>query len=88
MDSVAAGRILSGRFAPDRVVLKKIVRISGYRCLSDMEQEIRISYLCIKASNGTLSLEEECELLGYVALEPIVFQMMLGEDLLRKLISE
>ena len=53
-----------------------------------MEQEIRISFLCIKASNGTLTLEEECELLRYVALEPFVFHMMLGEDLLRKLISE
>jgi len=53
-----------------------------------MEHEIRISFLCIKASNGTLSLDEECELLGYVVLDPIVFQVMLGEDMLSRRIGE
>ncbi len=48
------------------------------------EQEVRISYLCSRASTGTLTLDEECELLGYIALEPFIFEMILTEDLLRK----
>ena len=56
----------------------------GVIIITDMKHEVRISYLCTKADTGRLSLDEECELLGYIALEPYIFRMILSENLLLK----
>ncbi|MEX1014946.1 MAG: hypothetical protein WD509_01910 [Candidatus Paceibacterota bacterium] len=41
-----------------------------------MNHEVRIIYLCGKAVSGTLTLDEECELLGYAVLEPEIFLLI------------
>ncbi|MEX2437336.1 MAG: hypothetical protein WD509_02025 [Candidatus Paceibacterota bacterium] len=41
-----------------------------------MNHEARILYLCGKAVSGALTLDEECELLGYAALEQEIWLLI------------
>ena len=38
--------------------------------LLGMEHEDRIGYLCYQAARNALTIDEECELLGYATLKP------------------
>jgi len=44
--------------------------------LSGMEQEARIGYLCYQEARNALTIDEECELLGYAALEPQILNLI------------
>jgi len=46
-------------------------------------EEIRLSYLCTQASLGRLTLEELSELLGWIALDPEILELILIESILR-----
>jgi len=48
-----------------------------------MENEARISYLCTQAARKQLSQDEETELLGYIALDPNILQLIAIERFLR-----
>jgi len=58
--------------------------IPGYRCLSSMEHEARIGYLCYHAARDQLTLGEKYGLLGHIAFEMFVFRLVLAENLLMK----
>lgn len=49
-----------------------------------MQQEARISYLCSPAATGRITLEELCELLSYITLDPEIWDLLCIEALLRK----
>lgn len=44
--------------------------------------ESRISYLCAMAARGSLSLDQESELLGYIVLDPELLELIVIELLL------
>ena len=41
--------------------------------LIGMEHEARIGYLCYQAARKQLTVDEECELLAYAAIDPEVW---------------
>jgi len=41
-----------------------------------MEHEARIGYLCFQAARDQFTLDEECELLGYAAVQPEIWQFV------------
>ncbi|MEX1011060.1 MAG: hypothetical protein WDZ29_03280 [Balneolaceae bacterium] len=44
--------------------------------------EARLGYLCTRAARGRLTLDEETELLSYIALEPGLSELVLLEMVL------
>ena len=48
-----------------------------------MGQEARIGYLCCQAARNQLTHEEECELIGYVAIDPEIIALIEVEILLK-----
>lgn len=49
-----------------------------------MEHEARLSYLCTQAARNRITLDELSELLGYIALEPEILELILLEVILTK----
>lgn len=47
-----------------------------------MKEEARISYLCTQAARYRLTKEEEAELLGYIALDKELIDLILLERML------
>ena len=45
--------------------------------------EVRLSYLCTQAASGRITLDEWAELLGYIALDPQVWDLIVVEAVLR-----
>ncbi len=43
----------------------------------------RLSYMCTHAARGRITLDEWSELIGYIALEPQVWELMVIEAVLR-----
>jgi len=48
-----------------------------------MSQEARIGYLCYQAARSQLAHEEECELIGYVAIDPGITALIEVEVMLK-----
>ncbi len=48
-----------------------------------MNHEARLGYLCYQAAQNQLTLEEMSELLGYIALDPSLIDLIYIEILLR-----
>lgn len=66
-----------------KMVLSYFVRNLYAHYLTYMEIEARIGYLCYKASRYELTLDEECELMGYIGLDPEIPWLIMIEFLLR-----
>ena len=47
-----------------------------------MEHEARIGYLCYKAARNALTVDEECELLALIVLDPEILELVKTEILL------
>lgn len=50
-----------------------------------MNHETRIGYLCYQAARNQLTREEDCELKGYIAIDPEVTDLIELEKLLMEL---
>ena len=61
------------------------VRLSVLHCLSGMEREARIGYLCYQAARNQLTLIEMSELFGYFVLDQSIHDLIYTEILLRKM---
>ena len=62
-----------------------LVRYPSYCCLTGMEHEARLGYLCYQAARNNLTADEECELLGYIVINPNIWILIEIERWLQKL---
>ncbi len=60
-------------------------RLPDCRCLMGMEHEARLGYLCYQAATNKLTLDEMSELLGYIALDPHILDLIHIEIYLQKM---
>lgn len=67
---------------PGRVVSVRNPTPAGHTGM----KEARISYLCTRTARGRISLDEWSELLGYIALDPVTWKLILIAAMLVEMI--